>query len=177
MKAAGRPVPPSLPAWATLDQILGGAVRDMGTTEPETQERPEALARAGRLLGASLPLFKLAGIRVRLHWSFALAGVILAAWTAAGESGNLASAATRNASILWHLRPGRSQLFLPLGRCSASRGLHGAHHPLGAAGRPGSYSGQALRYSSTRERGGRGAIKPDGFLGHGGQPYGPPWAG
>jgi len=84
MKAAGRPVPPSLPAWATLDQILGGAVRDMGTTEPETQERPEALARAGRLLGASLPLFKLAGIRVRLHWSFALAGVILAAWTAAG---------------------------------------------------------------------------------------------
>lgn len=57
---------------------------DTGTAGPRTPGRPEALERAARILGASLPLFRLAGIRVRLHWGFVIVALLLAGWTAAG---------------------------------------------------------------------------------------------
>lgn len=54
--------------------------------EAPPHERLEALRRAARFLGASLPLGSLAGIRLKLHWSFAVVALVLAGWTASSAS-------------------------------------------------------------------------------------------
>ena len=53
---------------------------DEPTFSPEAGEGRGA--RVARILGASLPLFRAGGIRFRLHWSFPLAALVFAGWTA-----------------------------------------------------------------------------------------------
>jgi Zn-dependent protease len=70
----------------------------------ETRGLPEAdperpLGRAARILNASLPLFPVAGIRLRLHWSFFLVALVFAGWTARENPGGGALAAVAWGSV------------------------------------------------------------------------------
>lgn len=58
-----------------------------GTFDPgHGWQREQAGVKAARLLNFSIPLFKLAGIRIRLHWSFLPIVVLFSAWTATGST-------------------------------------------------------------------------------------------
>ena len=106
---------------------------DEPSFSPEADESPAA--RVARILGASVPLFRAGGIRFRLHWSFPLAALIFAGWTASSGSAapyyllfawGLAQAAILYALVLVHEfghaaagsmkgRPAREIVLTPLG--------------------------------------------------------------
>lgn len=69
--------------------------------EPEGDDsgaRPgEPYSRAARILNASIPLFRVGGLRVKLHWSFFVAVLVFAGWTARRGAG----AASTGQLLLW----------------------------------------------------------------------------
>jgi len=73
------------------------------------EERAEPNSRWARVLGASLPLFPIGGLWVRLHWSFLIFVLIFAGWSARAGAGSY-PVATR---LLWALAQA-AMLFLVL---------------------------------------------------------------
>ncbi|MHC5053106.1 MAG: M50 family metallopeptidase [Planctomycetota bacterium] len=71
--------------------------------EPEGEDfgaQPaEPYSRLARILNASLPLFRVGSLRVKLHWSFFLAVLVFASWTARAPGGT----ASTGQLLLWGL--------------------------------------------------------------------------
>ncbi len=101
------------------------------------QGRPRPYERAVRILNASIPLFRVWGVRVRLHWSFFLVALAFWGWTARAAAAGAPGTGTLflwgmvQATILYSLvllhefghagaaaargRPAREILLTPLG--------------------------------------------------------------